>query len=79
MAEQTLGASLAQHRSEAGISQAELSRTVGVAQSTISRIEADLTDPTASTLYYLAAGIGCPLSSIVANTRSPRFEQQTKD
>jgi transcriptional regulator with XRE-family HTH domain len=72
----TLGAAIVAHRKHAGLSQAALSRTTGINQSTISRIESDRVDPTASTLYYIAAGIGCSLSTLLTDTLSPRLESE---
>ena len=45
-------------RDHAGITQAELSRRAGIAQSTISRIEHEEIDPTWSTMHKLLASVG---------------------
>lgn len=59
------GAILRDARQRAGLSQRELARRAGTAQSVVARIETGLTSPTFQTLERLLAGAGMSLRAEV--------------
>lgn len=63
-----LGAAIATARKERSLTQSELSRTTGIQQAEISRIERGLGNPTATTLLRLAEALGQRLTLAPADS-----------
>jgi transcriptional regulator with XRE-family HTH domain len=63
----TLGIEVARRRKEAGLTQAELARTMGTTQSAISKIESGRTIPTIPLLERLAVATGRPFELVLGS------------
>ena len=60
-----VGQAVAQAREEKGFSQRDLSKSSGVMQAEISKIEQGKGNPTISTLQKLSKSLGCPITSLI--------------
>lgn len=60
------GAALTAIRERTGLSQAELSRTTGIAKETISRLESGARPGTNAQIKALAAALAVPTTAIIA-------------
>ncbi len=64
--DELIASRVAFHRSAQGLSLAALAEVAGVSKATISKIERRQTSPTAAILGRLAAGLGVPLTELLA-------------
>jgi transcriptional regulator with XRE-family HTH domain len=68
MTPQTLGWKLSRARRRAGLSQADIARTMGTTQSAISRLEAGRVTPTVEMVTRYAQAIGSPITLTFGGT-----------
>ncbi|MFC3500539.1 helix-turn-helix domain-containing protein [Micromonospora krabiensis] len=66
-----IAAALRRERQRVGISLAELARRSGVAESTLTEVEAARADPSVETLWSLGRALGVPFSRLVEPPRAP--------
>jgi transcriptional regulator with XRE-family HTH domain len=66
----TIGAQIAQRRTQRGISAAELARRAGLSKGTMSAIESGTANPTIATLEALAEALRIPLTDLLTRTIS---------
>lgn len=66
-----IGDTIKAARVAAGISQNALAKRAGIAQATLSAIEAQTKSPNVDTVQRLAAALGCSLTSLLEGAPSP--------